>query len=401
MIDFLTNLEWRAPWWGLLVLQPLLFWALARRRRQRLAGYADAHLLPWAVTAAPRERGAAWRAAANGLAWLLLAAAAAGPRLPLETAPGQDAPASRHHAISVMVLLDVSTSMAATDIAPTRLTRAKLELSDWLGRLSGERVGLIVYSGAAGVLLPLTDDPALFRRALEQADAGLIEQAGTHLGAALDLAARQLQGAPTRGKAILLISDGEADSLARPAGEAVRAAAARLAKQGIPLFVLGVGTQTGAAIPLPEGGYAERDGAQVQSRLDAAAYADLARLAGGRYATVADGDADWVELHDHGLATLPGDPPAAAQARAWRELYPWLLAPAWALLLSGFAGRTGRVTAKDESGGQNPPFPKGGRGDLATLAVMQPWDKSPPTPLWERGEQERLPDGSAQGDGHA
>ncbi|MDP2833503.1 MAG: hypothetical protein Q8Q28_09510, partial [Pseudomonadota bacterium] len=81
MIDFFANLDWSAPWWGLLALQPLLLWALARRRRQRLAGYADAHLLPWAVTAAPRERGAAWRAAANGLAWLLLASAAAGPRL--------------------------------------------------------------------------------------------------------------------------------------------------------------------------------------------------------------------------------------------------------------------------------------------------------------------------------
>ena len=360
MIDFLNSLDWRAPWWGLLALQPLLFWVLARRRRQRLTGYADAHLLPWAVTAAPRESGAAWRAAANGLAWLLLATAAAGPRLPLETAPGQNAPATRHHAISVMVLLDVSASMAATDIAPSRLTRAKLELSDWLGRLSGERVGLIVYAGAAGVLLPLTDDPALFRRALEQADAGLIEQAGTHLGAALDLAARQLQVAPTRGKAILLVSDGEADSLAGPAGEAARTAVVKLAKQGIPLFILGVGSATGAPIPLAEGGYAERDGAQVQSRLDAAAYSDLAQQTGGRFTTVADGEADWVDLHDHGLANLPGDPPTAAQARAWRELYPWLLAPALLLLLSGVAGRTVRVTTKDGSGDQNPPFSKGG-----------------------------------------
>ncbi|MDP1906327.1 MAG: VWA domain-containing protein [Pseudomonadota bacterium] len=400
MIDVLANLDWRAPWWGLLALQPLLFWALARRRRQRLAGYADAHLLPWAVTAAPRERGAARRAAANGLAWLLLAAAA-GPRLPLETAPGQDAPATRHHAISVMVLLDVSASMAATDIAPSRLTRARLELSDWLARLTGERVGLIVYAGAAGVLLPLTDDPALLRRALEQADADLIEQVGTHLGAALDLASRQLQGATTRGKAILLVSDGEADSLAGPTGEAARAAVAKLAKQDIPLFILGVGSATGAAIPLPEGGYAERDGAQVQSRLDAAAYAALAHLSGGRYAGVADGDADWVELHDHGLATLPGDPPAPGQARAWHELYPWLLAPALLLLLSGFAGKSGRVTPKDESGGQTPPLEKGSRGDLATLTVMQPWVKSPPTPLFQRGEQKLLPDGTTRSDGHA
>lgn len=333
MMDFLYNLDWRAPWWGLLALQPLLFWVLARRRRQHLAGYADAHLLPWAVTSAPRTRRAAWRAAAQGLAWLLLAAAAAGPRLPLQASPGLDGPATRRHVISVTVLLDVSASMAATDIAPTRLARAKLELDDWLARLSGERVGLIVYAGAAGVLLPFTDDIALLRRALELADASLIEQPGTRLDAALELAARQLQGAATHGKAILLVSDGEADSLAGAAGSATRAAAASLAQQGIPLFVLGVGSATGALIPLAEGGYAERDGVPVQSRLDGVAYGDLARLTGGRFATVADGDADWVALHDHGLAALPGDPPTAEQAHAWRELYPWLLAPALALLL--------------------------------------------------------------------
>lgn len=332
MIDFLYNLDWRAPWWGLLALQPLLFLALARRRRQRLAGYADAHLLPWAVTAAPRERGTAWRLASNGLAWLLLAAAAAGPRQPLEASPG-DGQLARRHGITVYVLLDVSASMAATDIAPSRLARAKLELDDWLARLSGERVGLIVYAGAAGVLLPPTDDPALFRRALELADPSLIEQPGTRLDAALDLAARRLQGGAGRGKAILLLSDGEADSLALERGRLARAAAATLAQQGIPLYVLGVGSAVGAPIPLAEGGYAERDGAPVHSRLDAGAYADLARLTGGRFSAVADGDADWIALHDHGLATLPGDPPQREQVRAWRELYPWLLAPALALLL--------------------------------------------------------------------
>lgn len=343
MSDFLLNLDWRAPWWGLLALQPLLFWMLARRRRQRLAAYADAHLLPWAVVAAPRQRGAAWReltsTLVNSLAWLLLAVAAAGPRLPLETGPG-DGPLGRRHVISVYVVLDVSASMAATDIAPSRLARARLELDDWLKRLAGERVGLIVYAGSAGVLLPPSDDPALLRRALEWADTGLIEAPGTRLGAALDLAARQLQGEATRGKAILLLSDGEAGSLSGPAGVAARAAAANLAKQGIPLFVLGVGTPEGAPIPLAEGGYAERDGAQVQSRLDGDGYAELARIAGGRYASVADGDADWVALHDHGLANLPGDPPAPARTIAWRELYPWLLAPALGLLLlAGWRGR--------------------------------------------------------------
>jgi len=73
----------------------------------------------------------------------------------------------------------------------------------------------------------------------------------------------------------------------------------------------------------------------------------------------------------------------------------------WLLLLSGVAGRTVRVTTKDGSGGQNPPFSKGGRGDLATLATTQPWDKSPPAPLWERGEQKRPLPGATWDDDHA
>ncbi len=333
MIEFLAQLDWRAPWWGLLALQPALIWLLARRRQQRLAGYADAHLLPWAVVGAAQSRPALWPQIAQTLAWLLLAAAAAGPRLPLPDAAGEN-PAPSHR-LNVEIVLDLSASMQAADIAPTRLERAHLELNDWLARLRGERVGIVVYAGDAGVLLPPSDDVALVRRALQQAHGDLLAQPGSNLAAALDLAARQLHGAGGKGggKAILLVTDADADSLAGSAGVAARAAVQRLRDAGMPLYVLGVGTAAGAPIPLPQGGYAERDGVQVISRSHAGGYDDLARAAGGRFSRVQDGDSDWAALHDGGIAALPGDPLAPERVRAWQELYAWCLAPALVLLL--------------------------------------------------------------------
>lgn len=316
----LSQLDWATPWGGLVLLAPLLLYWLARRRRRKFAAWADPHLLPWAVAARGDGNTRNWRRVADWLAWALLALAAVGPRLPLEEATDKNNGPARH-VMSVMVVLDVSASMAAADIAPDRLTRARLELADFSARLNGERVGLVLYAGEAGLLLPPTDDAGLLNRAMTQAGLELLEAQGSNPAAALDLAAKMLAGEKTKNRAVLLVTDAETDSLSGPAGDAARGAAAGLKIAGIPLYVLAVANKTGAPIPLPEGGYAERDGAQVVSRPAIEAYAELAGLAGGRLAEVADGDADWQRLYDNGIATLPGDAPAADQVRAWRTLH--------------------------------------------------------------------------------
>lgn len=329
MTAWLTSLDWATPWGGLLALAPLLLAWLARRRRQRLAEWAPSHLQPWAVIESGHGNARGWRRYLDALAWLLLALAAAGPRLPLETQA--DGAAVTRHGMTLMVVLDVSASMAATDIAPDRLTRARLELADLTRHLRGERVGLILYAGQAGLLLPPTDDPALFSRAVAQAGPDLLETPGTRLGVALYLAATSLKTYEARHGAVLLLTDADADSLAGPAGEAARAAAKKLEQADIPLFILGIHGTAGAPIPLPDGGFAERDGAQVVSRPIDAAYRAL--VGNGRYATVADGDADWVDLYDHGIARLPGDPAAPEQTRVWRQLFHAPLAAALLLFM--------------------------------------------------------------------
>lgn len=334
MIEHLLRLNWREPLWLALAVLPLVFGWWRRARHARLLRYADAGLLPWAMNQSAPQAGSRLRALAHGLAWLLLALAAAGPRLPLDVQDGEPVP---RHRVTVMAVLDVSASMRATDITPDRLSRARLELLDWLPRLQGERVGLILYAGKAGVLLPPTDDAALLARALDQVDPRLIEAQGTNLAAALDLARAQLDAAPGRAKAILLLTD--ADSV----DDAAQAAVDGLRDARLPLFVLGVGSEAGAPVPLPDGGFAELDGVQVQSRMAASAYRQWASTTGGRFAAVSDGDADWSALHDRGIAGLPGDPVEALGATAWRELYAWCLAPALALLMMVYLPR--RVAA--------------------------------------------------------
>lgn len=324
----LAQIEWRSPWWLLLALQPLLMAALVRLRHSRVLHYAEAHLRPWAVLGHFADAGRTRRAMLIFPAWLLLAIAAAGPRLPLAPPTG-DRPTGAYHAIDIMVALDVSPSMSATDISPQRLERARLELYDLLRRLRGERVGLVAFSGSAGLLTPLTDDYDALRHYLKLAEPSLFENAGSNIAAALDLARSKLPAGKPPARAVLLLSDGES-------GASAMAAARRLNDAGIALYVLGVGSHEGARIPQPDGGYLSRDGVPVVSRMDEAALRHLAALAGGKMAAAADGDGDWNALYDRGLLALPGGrrPPSAAQDSL--ELYPWFLFPALMLLVASY-----------------------------------------------------------------
>lgn len=336
----LQLLQWRFPWAALLLLLPAMLGWLARRRRQRLAHYAEPHLLPWAVL--QRGEGAAGRVRklAEMLAWGLLALAAAGPRLPELLAAQADDQAARPHVIDVMVVLDVSASMTASDVAPDRLTRAKLELTDLLQRLHGERVGLLLYAGQAGLLLPPTDDKALFARALSQAGADLLEAPGTGLARALRLATQSLTAPPANtdiSRAVLLVTDADADSLQGAAGEGVQQAVRALRHDGIALFVLVTASAGGASFQLPGGVRAMREDAPVISRPALAVYRRLAQDSGGALALVADGEADWDLLYGRGLGRLPAAVAANGPMQAWRELFIWplglgLLLLFWSLL---------------------------------------------------------------------
>ena len=329
----LLQLEWRAPAWFLIVLTPLLFSLLARWRKQQWNSYAEPHLQAWALRQGAARQQGPWTRVGQWGFWLLLACALAGPRLALETTlEAASGTQQTRHDMDVMVVLDVSPSMAAVDIAPSRLARAKLKLHDLSARLHGERIGLIVFSGEAGLLLPLTRDTQAFNASLDLANEKLFEQRGSHLAAALDLARRNLND-PKRSRAVLLLSDAEASSLSGAAGNAAIQSVQALKTAGIPMYVLALASDAGAAIPLAEGGTLQQDGATVLSRLDLAGYQALIGISGGSVAQVSDGEGDLNALYNRGILSLPSSKGGLDKTRTWRELFSYPLALALLLLL--------------------------------------------------------------------
>ncbi|MFZ5580952.1 MAG: vWA domain-containing protein [Pseudomonadota bacterium] len=322
-------LDWRWPWAFALLLLPLALALLAQKRRTRLLDYADPALRPWALDDNPRGSGA--RHILHALAWLLLAVALAGPRTPLQTL--REATPMRHD-VHILALLDMSDSMHATDIAPSRLERARLKLHALQERLAGEALGLAVFAGTAGLVMPPSTDPEVFRFALGQSEGVLDDAPGSELALALDAAARQLPERPGSGRAILLLTDGDTDMVR---GNAVLEAVERLRETGIPLLILGLGTATGAPIPDGAGGFREFEGRPWQSRMDRAALEEMAHRTGGQFIPVEDGDDDLNTLA-RAIRALPSHP-ESGPARAWNELFHWPLLVALALLLLAYRPR--------------------------------------------------------------
>jgi Ca-activated chloride channel family protein len=335
----LSQLEWNHPWCALLALQPLLMALLLRLRRKQVMYYADAHLLAWVVRGSLGGKQGVWSRVINLAAWILLACALAGPRLPLVSNNGQQA--AQRHEMDIMVILDVSPSMQAQDISPQRLQRAKLELLDLLPRLHGERLGLIAFSGSAAQIMPLSRDYAALRYYLQIAEPALFDAPGSAIAGALELAMRKLaekkygdnSGDKSANRAILLLSDAENSALSGPAGAAVMEAADKLAGAGIRLYILGVGTAAGATIPQANGNTLVDEGVEVVSRMDETGFAELAQKTRGKFVAVEDGDGDWRSLYDNGLLTLAGGRQAAENVQAWQELYAVFLLPALLLFV--------------------------------------------------------------------
>lgn len=180
------------------------------------------------------------------LAVASIAVALAGPRFGEREVVVQQAGAD------VVIALDVSRSMFAGDVAPSRLALAQQETLTLLDRLRGHRVGLVIFARSALVRSPLTSDRAPLRALVESAahDSALLEP-GSDLGGAIRTAVRTLEAGEAESKAIVLVSDGEdheRDALA---------AAQDAASQGVLLFAAGLGTDSGAPVPAvdPETGY--------------------------------------------------------------------------------------------------------------------------------------------------
>lgn len=324
----IEQFNWRQPaWLNLLPLIALaaLWWRQRRGRAhavgRRLDQYAEPRFWPLVVRGTPsgnagRRPGAG---AAPWIATVLLVLALAGPRWLHEKQT------VFREGADIAVVMDISRSMDTRDVKPSRLTRAKEELRDLLARLHGDRVALVVFAGRAFTIVPLTADYSAVSRFADQVTPDMASDQGSDLSAGLAQAAQALQSARGRGRAVVLMTDG-----GDHAHERALAAAARLGRAGIPLFILGVGTPDGGLIPTGTGRFVhDAEGRAVLSRLHEDHLKALAQAAGGVYARMTWDDADWQALYDHGIERMVKRTRTAARERGrWREEYGWLLFPA-------------------------------------------------------------------------
>ena len=201
--------------------------------------------------------------------------------------------------VDIMLALDVSRSMKAQDIKPNRLERARREIIDLINLLQGDRIGLIAFAGVGFVQCPLTTDYKAVAMFLDHLNEELIPVPGTSLGDAIRLGVKSLKEASelnTQGKAMILITDGE-DQDSQP----VEAAEDAL-KEGVKVFTIGMGQDSGAPIPLPQGGFKkDANGNVVVTRLGEATLQKIAAITGGRYVRSTTGDLDLRDIYFDGI----------------------------------------------------------------------------------------------------
>ena len=149
----------------------------------------------------------------------------------------------KRQGVETVIALDISTSMLAEDVAPSRLEKSKNVVSKLVDSFTDDKIGLIVFAGEAYIQLPITNDFISAKMFLESIDPSLIERQGTNIKAAIDMATRSFTPREGVGKAIIIITDGENHE--GGAKEAAKAAA----EKGMMVFVMGVGSPEGAPIP--------------------------------------------------------------------------------------------------------------------------------------------------------
>jgi len=232
--------------------------------------------------------------------------------------------------VDIFVVLDVSRSMLAEDVAPNRLERAKADVIDLLGAVKGDRVGLILFAGKAVVKCPLTLDYGFFQLVLKEAAPGEVPAGGTLIGDALRKAARCFSKDRRRQRLVVLITDGE-DHESFP----LKAAAA-LAEEGIKVVSIGLGSpDEGARVPLRPGAtdYLTHEGQVVWSKLDETALGEIALRTDGAYVPARTRSYDLGQVYRDQIAQLQAEEAIGKKRKQFRDRFQWFLWPALLVLL--------------------------------------------------------------------
>jgi Ca-activated chloride channel family protein len=325
--------QWAHALWALVAFVAVLFWL--ERRGGSALGRLVAGTLQSRLVARPSPGRRQLRIVLIGLSMAFLIVALMRPQWGLRhvVAPRVGA--------EIMICLDVSKSMLAEDVTPSRLERAKAEIVDLLTFLQGDQVGLIAFAGRAIVLSPLTPDFGFLRLVLDDAGAHSVTRGGTRVGDALQKAVAGFGAPGDASRAILLITDGEDhDSFPRDAAQAA-------AEAGIRIIAVGFGDEAGAEIYTTDARtgarikLVDRDGRAVRSRLDGELLRDLARVTQGVYIPAGTGVLDLESIYRRHIGRLTRGRLDSGGTTVRDEGYQWAVLLALAFLAAAIAAAAG------------------------------------------------------------
>ena len=238
---------------------------------------------------------------------------------------------SKHKGRDVLLAVDCSRSMLATDLAPSRLGRAKLVAQDLIGQLQGDRVGLIAFAGTSFLQAPLTADHSAVLNALAELDTEIIPRGGTDIASAIREASAAFGKGESDNRALIIFTDGEeldADGVA----------AAELQKDNIKIFTVGLGSTDGSLIPVPgrNGGtefVKDENGNIVKSKLDEDRLRKIAEVTGGFYLHLVSGPPEMQQIVHAGLGQMKEQEYESHMSRRPIERYQWPLSTGLVLLV--------------------------------------------------------------------
>ena len=234
--------------------------------------------------------------------------------------------------VDIMIALDTSKSMLASDVAPTRLSAAMRKIEDLMNILDGDRIGLVVFAGSSFLQCPLTLDYGALRTLLDSVNEETIPLPGTAVGKAIDKCLAAFDQKERKYKTIILITDGEDhEAKALDAAKAAREA-------GVPVYTVGVGTRAGAYIMLTDeqGNKVRlkaRDGSAVKSHLDEKTLREIAVLTGGKFARADDQEWPLDRIYREKIEEMEERELAAKKLKRYEHRFQYPLAIALLLLL--------------------------------------------------------------------
>ena len=315
--------------WLLLVIPPalvLFFWWSERVKQKLLTQFVEPRLLAQLTVGISLVR-RKWRYSLAILAVALLIITGARPQY------GFDLEEVSQSGLDIVVAVDTSKSMLATDIAPNRLARAKLAALELMQTAKADRLGLVAFAGEAFLECPLTIDDTAFQQSVQALDVNTIPQGGTALAAAIDTT---LEAFKEKGnhRALVLFTDGEDND------EGALEAAQRAAKEGLKIFTIGIGSAEGTLVTIAGADGStdyirDEKGQVVKTKLNEQLLQQIATTTGGFYLPLRGADTIST-LYERGLAPLPKSESKEKTVRRYHEQFQWPLAAAILLLLAEF-----------------------------------------------------------------